>query len=448
MQVGGTGSSIEWYINGASAGSISGISLNTWYYIVGTYDGTTARLYKNAGTPSTKTHEQPDWPSENTYIGDRSQGARDFYGVIDEVRLSNITRNADWITTCFDNQLNPNSFYTTGSEQRSPPTATAIFVSPETTYATYDSDYTVYVEIAHVTNLYAWEFQLNYDPSLLNLTSASIVSGGLNEPTTIYNSLINETGGHLWWAVSTRLPTTAGISYTRHAIFEINFHTIGTGTSNLDLYGTGLSDNATFPISHTVVNGSVIITGLPIIDLTVVSINILDQGCNIYANATYTGGDYYYPVEVTIQNTGTSAAGAFYVELEMYWINGSLLEDSVEILVSSLAAGANTTVNFTSLFHPTHTGLYRLTATADSQNNVIETSEANNTLTEDNIPVTVTGDINGDSVVNILDAVIVAQAWNSTPSDSWWNINADLNHDGEINILDGVSLSIHWGHEA
>jgi len=44
--------------------------------------------------------------------------------------------------------------------------------------------------------------------------------------------------------------------------------------------------------------------------------------------------------------------------------------------------------------------------------------------------------------------VIVALAWNSTPSDPWWTIYADLNHDNEINILDGVTLSLHWGQEA
>jgi len=448
MQVAGTGAGVEWYINGVSAGSTV-ITLNTWYYFVATFNGSTAKLYKNGGTPVTKAQSAPNWPAENTYIGDRSGGGRQFHGIIDEVRLSDVVRSGDWVTTCFNNQYMPSSFYTVGIEERSPPTGTAMFVSPANTHATIDNDYTAYIEVAYVTGLYAWEFQLDYNQSILDITSVSIVAGGLNEPTQTYYNLTDETNGHLWWAVSTRAPTTSGISYDRHAIFMINFHTIGVGTSNLGLYGTHLSDNETNPIAHTVFNGSITVTGLFEIDLTVTSISILDLGCSIYANNTYTGGsEYYYPVEIIIYNYGASAAGQFYVKLEMYWIDGSLLEDSAEILVAGLSPGASTTVNFTSLFHPTHTGLYRLTATADSRNNITETSEANNTLTEDNIFVTVMGDISGDSSVNILDAVIVALAWNSTPSDPWWTIYADLNHDNEVNILDGVTLSLHWGQEA
>jgi hypothetical protein len=35
-------------------------------------------------------------------------------GIIDEVRISNVARSADWITTEYNNQSNPN-FYSVGS---------------------------------------------------------------------------------------------------------------------------------------------------------------------------------------------------------------------------------------------------------------------------------------------------------------------------------------------
>lgn len=51
------------------------------------------------------------------------------------------------------------------------------------------------------------------------------------------------------------------------------------------------------------------------------------------------------------------------------------------------------------------------------------------------------GDINGDGVVNVLDGIMQASAFGSTPQDSNWNPRADLNDDGIVNILDAVILA-------
>lgn len=57
---------------------------------------------------------------------------------------------------------------------------------------------------------------------------------------------------------------------------------------------------------------------------------------------------------------------------------------------------------------------------------------------------TLVGDINGDGVVNILDAVLLANSFLATPSSSNWNPNADLNGDGAVNILDAIMLVDHF----
>jgi len=60
------------------------------------------------------------------------------------------------------------------------------------------------------------------------------------------------------------------------------------------------------------------------------------------------------------------------------------------------------------------------------------------------------GDINGDGVVNIFDAILLARAYNShcanydyqgEPASPNWNPNADLNNDGVIDIYDSIILS-------
>jgi len=322
--------------------------------------------------------------------------------------------------------------------------STSIEVSPSSQDVILNNDCTVYIEIKDVSDLYAWEFQFDYDKDKLDLTSTAIVPDGLKTPTQTFYSLTNETTGQLWWAVSTTYPNTTGISYSAHYIFEINFHAIAAGTANLDLHDTILSDSTGTAISHTGVDGQITVKTR---DLTVESITIDDLGCNLYKDDTYkNGSNYYYPVEVEVKNTGTANAGQFHVKLEVFY--GVTSEGSTEEVVVSLSAGATTIVNFTSLFHPTHTTpvtKYKLTATVDSQNEVVEDNEYNNVLEKTAIEVTVMGDINGDGTVNILDAVVIALAWNATPSDPWWNVKADINHDQVIDIYDGTRIGLHWG---
>jgi len=417
---------VVWETNKLPAFYINGAQIST------SNTNITSSVYNNSGTP--------------LRIGMCTYTAgREFNGMMDEIRISNASRSAGWTKTCYNNQQNPSGFYTVGTEETQGTTAT-LQINPEITYVGLGGNFSVYIDALQVVDLYAWEFQLDYDPSVLDLTSTSIVSGGLKEPTQTYYSLTNETRGHLWWAVSTTYPTTTGITYASHAIFEIQFNAIATGTSDLSLHNTILSNSQGGEISHNAVNGSVAVTGPPEVDLVVNGITVLNQDCTIYANDTYIeGSPYYYPLEVTIDNVGLAAAGSFYLKLETYWIEGSQIEASEEVFVPGLTPEAGgLLLNFTDTFHPARTGHYQIIVTVDSRSEITETNEANNILTLDNVPVAIIGDVNGDHEVNVLDAVVLALAWGSSQSDPRWNIKADLNHDGTINVLDGTRVSLHW----
>ena len=54
------------------------------------------------------------------------------------------------------------------------------------------------------------------------------------------------------------------------------------------------------------------------------------------------------------------------------------------------------------------------------------------------------GDINQDGRVNVLDAILLSNAFNSRPGDAKWNPNADLNKDNSVNVLDAILLSAHY----
>lgn len=102
----------------------SGINTNitgngAFNYVVGTYDGTTLKYYVNSGTVDSSQGISSSLPTSNASamdIGRYANNTAYFNGIIDEVRISSIARPANWITTEYNNQSNPQSFLTAGSE--------------------------------------------------------------------------------------------------------------------------------------------------------------------------------------------------------------------------------------------------------------------------------------------------------------------------------------------
>ncbi len=90
-------------------------SVNTWHYYVYTYDGTTSRIYiDGAEINSSTVAPQTALPSEGN-IGRYNNGEY-FNGFLDEVRFSMSPKSAGWIQTEYDNQNNPASFISVGTE--------------------------------------------------------------------------------------------------------------------------------------------------------------------------------------------------------------------------------------------------------------------------------------------------------------------------------------------
>jgi hypothetical protein len=99
------------------AGANANLSANTWYHVVGTYDGTTGKIYINGvqQTSNISAASALGVSSQATSIGRRITNFWD--GTIDETRISNIARSTDWIKTEYNNQSAPASFYSIGAEQ-------------------------------------------------------------------------------------------------------------------------------------------------------------------------------------------------------------------------------------------------------------------------------------------------------------------------------------------
>ncbi len=92
---------------------------STWYYIVMSYDGATVRGYVNGSLDGTAAIVGiPNTSSLTLWaIGkDEVTAGRFWNGIVDEVRVSQVARSGDWITTEYNNQVLPSTFATLGTE--------------------------------------------------------------------------------------------------------------------------------------------------------------------------------------------------------------------------------------------------------------------------------------------------------------------------------------------
>lgn len=66
-------------------------------------------------------------------------------------------------------------------------------------------------------------------------------------------------------------------------------------------------------------------------------------------------------------------------------------------------------------------------------------------LMEPHVVKSMVGDVNGDLVVDIFDAILLSNAYNSNPSSSKWNPNADFNGDKTVDLFDAILLAGAFG---
>lgn len=97
--------------------SFSTLSTSTWYKYDFTWDGSNVITSKNGAvetnTASTKTVQSN---SQVYAIGGTPVNSHGLNGQIDEVRLASINRDANWITTEYNNQSNESSFWGTWTD--------------------------------------------------------------------------------------------------------------------------------------------------------------------------------------------------------------------------------------------------------------------------------------------------------------------------------------------
>jgi hypothetical protein len=94
---------------------------DTWIHLVGVLDRTAGKayIYKDGqliATDTSITSGNID-SSRSLKLSEDWSSSYHFKGLIDEIHLSNVARSAAWISTEYNNQYDPDSFYSMGSEE-------------------------------------------------------------------------------------------------------------------------------------------------------------------------------------------------------------------------------------------------------------------------------------------------------------------------------------------
>ncbi|UCE36268.1 MAG: DUF2341 domain-containing protein [Thermoplasmata archaeon] len=97
--------------------ALGSITLDAWSYITFASNDSSWVLFVDGAVKDSGTTDGGLNAGSDLFLGVRFEISDQWKGSIDEVRISNITRSLDWITTSYKNQNDSSSFYTIGDEE-------------------------------------------------------------------------------------------------------------------------------------------------------------------------------------------------------------------------------------------------------------------------------------------------------------------------------------------
>jgi len=147
---------------------------------------------------------------------------------------------------------------------------------------------------------------------------------------------------------------------------------------------------------------------------------------------TIVGNESTTSINVTVLNRGSFET--FNVTL---YANATVIQ-TIPIDIS----GENITV-ITFVWNTTNIALGNYMVMAKAL--IEDVNKTDNTLIDGWITISITGDINADGTVNIVDLYQVAKAFQTNPGQENWNANADLNEDRNVNIVDMFIIAKNFG---
>jgi len=283
-----TASGTGFLFNTAGAGlgiSPDGIIANdTWGYEVSTYDKITIRNYdEGISVSNTSSTNALLFNSINqTRIGDQVDGAQPFHGYMQQIVLTNRTKTQAEIQTDYNNQNNPELFWTAGEIQFG---TDLIFVenSSSIVFEAQETNITLSVNILNNTgtidNVLIVNFTYNHNSvNTFNFTSDSSV--WINATQTVFNDLqvTNNTNSTFNWTYQTTFVNGTKVNTTSTTLNQTIY--FGFFFQNVSLVSPVLENTMDVNFSSNVVNLSSIV-------LTNISVDHEWNGTNTTASGNY-----------------------------------------------------------------------------------------------------------------------------------------------------------------
>ena len=426
----------------SSDGTIT-VDGSTWNHIVVVRNGTTITFYINGASAGTSNPADNN-PFRNSYnsvrIGGQERGSvsRCMDGRIDEVRISNVARSAGWVNTSYNNQVHPDGFYSVGSEEvTEAPVVSSL--SP--------SDGATNVAIS-LSNL---SFNLSdANGDLMNYTvttSPDIDSGGGNNvgndtyDVSVSNLAYNTT--YTWY-----VNVTDGVHWTNRTYCFTTIAEPGLW------WNTGWSYRKQIIIDHTMVQGDSPLVYFPVL------INITDG--DLKNDAQDSGDDVVFTDdngnklnhEIELFNGSTG-------EL-VCWVNVTNLSDTQDTTLYMYYGNpsCSSQENVSGVWDPNHVMVQHLEETSGTHYD--STSCNNDGTPHGGVTQDATGKINGadnfdgvddyvdcgnDESLNINDAITIG-TWikpSSLPAAYGTVVSKSTNKDYDFGITPGGEIRLHSG---
>ena len=177
-------------------GPYTSLNTATWYHIVWVWDETNDDSYlyvdgslNSSDTGSYSSHQTND---DNLKFAKWSDSTPEvFDGILDEIRISDTARSAEWIEACYQYQVDQSKIQL---EREPKPT---LRMSPDSvTCRKYCENFTVQINVTDTVNVEDFEFEIYYNTTLLdylNVTWNAWGSGTIDNST--HGILIGNTSG-------------------------------------------------------------------------------------------------------------------------------------------------------------------------------------------------------------------------------------------------------------
>lgn len=271
--------------------------------------------------------------------------------------------------------------------------ATMVSVVPSSISAVVGQNFNVNVTISGVSNLYGWEYRINWDANLLNVTSVTegpfLKTGG----NTFFSYNLNSTGGNMV-VDSTLLGNALGVN-GNGTLSTLTFHVGNAGQTPLNLYNVTLVDPSNKDIFCMTTSGyGYFNLSAPAQDLEVTKVD---------ASPTILLLGNVVNINVTVQNQGTSAE-TFNTTV---YANAQVVGFSFD---SSLDSGKSTTIPFVWNTTGFVKGDYAISASVSVVPGEINVANNNG---ETDTPVTLLSDGHDVAIVKVgTEKTVVGQGYN------------------------------------